>query len=392
MWRTILQCHNSAVVESCIMTTFRGACFMADKIRLGFVGANVRSTWSSQSHFPALMASPDVELTAVCTTRAESAEEARQTFGAKLAFDDFRAMAASPEIDAVAVVVRAPSHYEPTKAAIEAGKHVYTEWPLGQSTTEAEELASLARAMGLQTAVGLQSRVSPALLYVKELIESGYVGEVLSCYVTTMRDGALERPSDRTWQRDASLGANTLTIANGHVIDALRFVVGNFAQVACMVTTQAQQWHETDTQQLVEVTSPDNVRVSGQLESGAAASVHVGAVPWAGSGFRMEIYGREGTLVTTGSVSSQRGEMLRVQGAQRSHELRDLSIPERFVFVPDDFPRGDPFNVGQMYALFADAIRTGQSRLPTFDVAVDLHRFIDTIKQASEAGRVLRVA
>jgi predicted dehydrogenase len=207
-----------------------------------------------------------------------------------------------------------------------------------------------------------------------------------------MRDGALERPSDRTWQRDASLGANTLTIANGHVIDALRFVVGNFAQVACMVTTQAQQWRETDTQQLVEVTSPDNVRVSGQLESGAAASVHVGAVPWAGSGFRMEIYGREGTLVTTGSVSSQRGEMLRVQGAQRSHELRDLFIPERFVFVPDDFPRGDPFNVGQMYALFADAIRTGQSRLPTFDVAVDLHRFIDTIKQASEAGRVLRVA
>ena len=365
---------------------------MADKIRLGFVGANVRSTWSSQSHFPALMASPDVELTAVCTTRAESAEEARQTFGAKLAFDDFRAMAASPEIDAVAVVVRAPSHYEPTKAAIEAGKHVYTEWPLGQTTTEAEELASFARAMGLQTTVGLQSRVSPALLYVKELIESGYVGEVLSCYVTTMRDGALERPSDRTWQRDASLGANTLTIANGHVIDALRFVVGNFAQVACMVTTQAQQWHETDTQQLVEVTSPDNVRVSGQLESGAAASVHVGAVPWAGSGFRMEIYGREGTLVTTGSVSSQRGEMLRVQGAQRSHELRDLSIPERFVFVPDDFPRGDPFNVGQMYALFADAIRTGQSRLPTFDVAVDLHRFIDTIKQASEAGRELRVA
>jgi predicted dehydrogenase len=238
---------------------------MADKIRLGFVGANVRSTWSSQSHFPALMASSDVELTAVCTTRAESAEEARQRFGAKLAFDDFRAMVASPEIDAVAVVVRVPSHYEATKAAIEAGKHVYTEWPLGQTTTEAEELASLARAKGLQTAVGLQSRVSPALLYVKELIESGYVGEVLSCHVTTMRGGALERPSEHTWQRDASLGANTLTIANGHVIDALRFVVGNFAQVACKVTTQAQQWYESDTQQLVEVTSPDNVRRYSQI-------------------------------------------------------------------------------------------------------------------------------
>ena len=364
---------------------------MTDKIRLGFVGANVNSTWSSQSHFPALLASPDVELTAVCTSRPESAEEARQAFGAKLAFHDFRAMVSSPEIDAVAVVIRVPSHYEPTKAAIEAGKHVYTEWPLGRTTAEAEELAALARAKGVQTAVGLQSRVSPALLYIKELIDGGYLGEVLSCHVTTMRDGTLERPSSRTWNLDASQGANTLTIANGHVIDALRFVVGNFTRVACMVTTQVQQMYETDTKQSVKVTSPDNVRVVGQLERGAAATVNVGAVPWAGSGFRMEIYGRKGTLVTTGSVSSQRGEMLRVQGAQGSHELKDLTIPERFVYVPDDFPRGDPFNVGQMYALFAEAIRTGQSRLPTFDTAVELHRFIDTIKRASDEGRELPV-
>jgi predicted dehydrogenase len=365
---------------------------MSNKIRLGFVGANVRSNWSSQSHFPALLASPDVELTAVCTTRPESAEEARQAFGAKLAFHDFRAMAASPEIDAVAVVVRVPAHYEPTRAAIEAGKHVYTEWPLGRTTAEAEELTALARSRGVQTTVGLQARVSPTLLYMKEQIEAGYVGEVLSCHVTSMRDGPLERPSSRTWQRDASLGANTLTIANGHVIDALRFVAGNFARVECMVTTQTRQWYETDTQRLVEVTSPDNVLVSGQLASGAAASVHAAAVPWAGSGFRMEIYGREGTLVTTGNVSSQRGEMLRLQGARGSHELSDLEIPERFIYVPADFPRGDPFNVGQMYALFAEAIRTGQNRLPTFDTAVDLHRFIDTIKQASDTGRELPVA
>ena len=364
---------------------------MADKIRLGFVGANVNATWASQSHFPALIASPDVEMTAVCTTRPESAEEARQAFGAKLAFHDFREMAASPDIDAVAVVVRVPSHYEPTKAAIEAGKHVLTEWPLGRTTAEAEELTTLARNRGVQTAVGLQSRVSPALLFVKELLETGYVGEVISCHVTTMRAGALERPSGDTWQRDVSMGANTLTIANGHVIDALRFVAGDFARVACMVSTQAGQWYETDTQQYVEVTSPDNVRVSGQLQSGAAVSVHVGAIPWAGSGFRMEIYGREGTLVTTGSVSSQRGEMLRVQGARGSNELQDLDIPERFVYVPSDFPTGDPFNVGQLYTLFAEAIRTGQNRAPTFEVAIDLHRFIDTLKQASDEGRELPV-
>jgi len=318
---------------------------MTNKIRLGFIGASVRSHWASQSHLPALMASPDVELTAVCTTKPESAEEARKALKAKLAFHDFRAMVASKEIDAVAVVVRVPSHYEPTKAAIEAGKPVYTEWPLGRTTAEAEELTALARAKGVQTAVGLQARVSPALLYMKEQIESGYVGEVLSCHVTSLRDGPLERPSSRAWQRDVSLGANPLTIAAGHAIEALRFVAGNFARVTSKLTTQAKQWYETDTKRLVEVTSPDNVLVSGRLASGAVASVHVGAVPWAGSGFRMEIYGREGTLVATGNISSQRGEMLRMQGAQRKQELSDLPIPDRFFYVLADFPRGDPFNV-----------------------------------------------
>src|SRR5919198_287202 len=365
---------------------------MAHKIRLGFVGANVRATWASQSHFPALLASPDVELTAVCTTRPESAEEARRAFGAQLAFHDYQTMVASPAIDAVAVVVKVPEHYGPTRAALEAGKHVYTEWPLGRTTAEAEELAALARSKGVQTAVGLQSRVSPTLMYMKEQIESGYVGEVLTCHVSCIRDGTLERPSSRTWQRAASLGAHTLTIATGHVIDALRFVAGHFARVACLVTTQARHWYETDTQQRVEVTAPDNVLVSGHLASGAVASVHIGAVPWAGRGFRMEIYGREGTLVATGSVSSQRSETLRLQGARGGHALSDMEVPERFVHVPADFPRGDPFNVGQMYALFAAAIRTGQSHLPTFDTAVDLHHFVDTIKQASETGRELPVA
>src|SRR5438067_88790 len=129
---------------------------MADKIRLGFVGANVRSVWASQSHFPALLATPDLELTAVCTTRPETAEEAREAFGAKLAFSDWREMVHSPQIDAVAVVVRVPEHYGPTRAALEAGKHVYTEWPLGRSTAEAEELAAIARSAGVQTVVGLQ--------------------------------------------------------------------------------------------------------------------------------------------------------------------------------------------------------------------------------------------
>ena len=76
---------------------------MADKIRLGIIGANIHRGWAVRSHLPAVVASPEFELTAVCTTRMESAEESRRKFGAKLAFDDYREMLAHPDIDAVAV-------------------------------------------------------------------------------------------------------------------------------------------------------------------------------------------------------------------------------------------------------------------------------------------------
>src|SRR5882672_520535 len=164
---------------------------MADKIRLGLIGASVKGTWSSRSHLPALRATRDIELTAVCTTKADSAEAARQAYGARLAFDDYRKMVASPEIDAVAVVVRVPSHYAPTRAALEAGKHVYCEWPLGRTTTEAVELSALAKANRLITTVGLQARVNPALMYMKEQVEAGFVGDLLAVHVSLLRDGVL---------------------------------------------------------------------------------------------------------------------------------------------------------------------------------------------------------
>src|SRR5215470_12831722 len=296
---------------------------MADKIRLGLIGASVSGTWSARSHLPALRASVDVELTAVCTTRADSAEAARRAWGARLAFDDWHKMVVSPEIDAVAVVVRVPSHYAPTKAALEAGKHVYCEWPLGRTTAEAVELAALAKAKGLVTAVGLQARVNPALMHMKEMVDASFVGDVMSVHVSLMREGVLSRPSHRTWQRDAELGANTLTIANGHTVDAMRFVAGDFSRLSAVVAIQAKQWLDTGTNALLDVTSPDNVLISGRLANGAVVSVHIAAIPFAGSGYRMEIYGRDGTLVISGEDSPQLSEVV-LHGAKGDDALAPM--------------------------------------------------------------------
>ncbi len=136
----------------------------ADKIRTGVIGANIHRGWAPRSDLPAITASPEFELTAVCTTRRESAEESARQFGARLAFDDYRALLVHPDIDAVAVVLRVPSHYQVTLDAIAAGKHVFTEWPLGRTLAEAEEMAAQAQRRQVQNMVGLQARVNPAIM------------------------------------------------------------------------------------------------------------------------------------------------------------------------------------------------------------------------------------
>ena len=363
---------------------------MADKIRLGIIGANIHRGWAPRSHLPAIVASPEFELTAVCTTRQESAEECRQKFGARLAFDDYRKMLAHPDIDAVAVVLRVPWHYEPTMAALDAGKHVYTEWPLGRTTAEAQEMADLANAKGVRNMVGLQSRANPGILYAKDLVESGYVGDVMSCQMSRTYGGVLERRSDRTWQRDVDLGANTLTISFGHTVDALGFVAGEFSHVSAVVSTQAKQWLEVDTQQMLDVTSPDNILVSGKLANGGVASAHIAVNPWSGSGYRMEIYGSVGTLFVS-SEGYPNTDSVQLRGVQEGNTLEDLEVPQKYTFVLEGMPQGEPYNVGQMYYQFAQSILAGNDCQPDFDTAVKLHRFIDNIREASAEGREVAV-
>lgn len=358
-------------------------------IRIGLIGANIHQGWSPRAHLPALAAHPDFDLAAVCTTRQESAAAAMAAFNAGSAWDDHGRMLADAGIEAATVSLRVPRHYEPTTAALRAGKHTFTEWPLGRTTAEAIDMADLARQQGVKTAVGLQARANPAIAHLRNLVADGYLGRVMTCHVRLMRDGVLSRDSGRTWQRDDALGAHTLTIACGHTIDALCSIVGDFADVAAVVSTQAATWRETDTGKDLPVTAPDNVLVSGNLQSGGVAAVQIGSTAWAGSGYRMEIYGEEGTLVAV-SVDSPQLQQVSIRGARGGgNDLQDLT-PAAGLHRAPEIPGGSAYNVGQLYSGFAAAIRgagDGDEAVPDFDHAVRLHRLIDAIRQSSDEGR-----
>src|SRR5207302_1496654 len=153
----------------------------AKRIRVGIIGANPDRGWAAQAHIPALRSlSDDFEITALSTTRRESADAASKLFGVPVAFDNHQELVNSPAVDVVAVTVKVPHHLELASAAIEAGKAVYCEWPLGNGLKEAETLAALAKKKRVLAVAGLQARSAPSVAYVRDLIEQGYVGEVLS--------------------------------------------------------------------------------------------------------------------------------------------------------------------------------------------------------------------
>lgn len=366
---------------------------MAEQIRIGIVGATVTqggSGWGANAHIPALKVLPEYVLTAVCTAHEETAKASAAAFGAELAFHNIEDMVAHPDIDLVVVCVKVPVHYELVMAALRAGKPTFCEWPLGANLAEAEAMAGLARERSLRTMVGLQARSDPTLLYARELIGQGYVGEVLTANLSIMGQATVERQAGRIWQADRAKGANTLTIQGGHGIDALCFILSEFAEISARVETRIKEWRLIDTDERIPVDAPDSVSAVGRLISGAEVAVQVAAVPSNPSGYRLEIYGRDGALTVTAAGSANIGPS-RLYGAKGTGSLAPMDVPDRFVLVPEDTPPGSPRNVAQAYARLSGAFEEGSAFAPDFDLAVTRHRLLDAFERSSDEGRIIRL-
>jgi len=362
-----------------------------EPIRVGIVGATVTpggSGWGANAHVPALHALPMCELRAVCTAHVDTAQASAAAFGAELAFSNFGEMLVQPDIDLVVVSVRVPGHHDLVMQALEAGKAVFCEWPLGATLAEAERMSDAAATRSLSTAVGLQARSDPTLLFARELVQHGQIGDVLSASLTSVSRAITRRGAGRIWQGDRSNGANTLTIAAGHAIDALCFVLGEFAEVSARLATTIPEWHNTDTGATMRVDSPDWISVAGRLVSGAQVSFLVTTVPSGPSGNTFEIFGRDGTLsISGGSVNNGPNHLSMARGAD---PLAPVDTPERFSHLPADVPTGPPRNVAHAYVRLADALTTGQPYAPDFAHAVTRHRLIDAIERSSAEGKAVR--
>jgi predicted dehydrogenase len=361
---------------------------MTDRIRVGIVGATVTqggSGWGANAHVPALKALPGYELKAVCTAHEDTAKASAAAFGAEHGFHRFSDMAAHPDVDLLVVCVRVPGHRDLVMAGLQAGKPVCCEWPLGKTLAEAEEMAGHARRRSLPTIVGLQGRSDPTILYARDLINEGYIGEVLTATLTTVAQAQLQRGPGRIWQGVRANGANVLTITGGHAIDALCAVLGEFAEVSARVSTRVPEWRTLEGKP-VPVDSPDSINVVGRMVSGAEVSISVATAPWNPSGNRLEIYGRDGAIVIRANAALSQGPN-QMQAGRGKEPFAPMPVPDKYTFAPAGTPAGQPYNVAQAYARAADALRGRGAFDVDFDLAVRRHKLIDAIERSAASGR-----
>jgi len=356
---------------------------------VGIVGVSPVRGWAATAHIPALRALPNYQIRALSAHNAEFARAAGEVFGVSAVFSDHEQLVAQPDIDVVAVTVKAPHHRALVSAALAAGKAVYCEWPLGRDLDDARAMAALAAKQGVHTVVGLQARQAPAIEFVQQLLRDGYVGEVLS---TTMV--GLSIPGDVVVQAngymlDKTNGANLLTVPVGHSLDILNYVLGEFADLSAVSDLRRPLITIEETGEQIVKSAADQIAVIGTLRSGATASVHIREAVAGGTGFLWEINGTDGTLRITAAAAVPGIFPLTVAGAQGHNEPAELVIPAA---LKQKWPtltglEGAPaFNVGRVYAAFAADIDNGTHTVPDFADAVRRHELIAAIERSAASG------
>ena len=118
----------------------------------------------------------EIELIGVCDLIRERAEKARQDYGVPKIYDTMYDAFADPEVEIVLNLTRPYEHFEVSKAALEAGKHVYSEKPLGADLEEGKALLKLAREKGLMLGGAPDTFLGAGIQTCRRLIDDGYIG------------------------------------------------------------------------------------------------------------------------------------------------------------------------------------------------------------------------
>jgi predicted dehydrogenase len=302
------------------------------KVRVGVLGAGA---WADFAHLPGFRRDPRCELVAIADPVAERAKALAEKFEIPDWYDSHESLIARDDIDLVDVCTPSSTHFELAWSALEHGKHVLCEKPVAYDYQDTLHAADLARRQGVKTKLGFTFRYSPAMQYMKELIDDGFVGTPFIFNGYEQNSQWLD-PQTPLRQVDhladqSQIQVSSLEGYGAPIMDLAHLFMGSrFKEVVGTMTNFVPERVVRATGTMMRMNIDDGDIFIGNFASGAFGSIQtsfvtVGNYP----GLEARVYGSKGALICR--LVEENGICESLKGATKEQvEFRELDVPQRF--------------------------------------------------------------
>ena len=365
------------------------------KLKVGIVSAN----WGALAHLPAWRTLSDsVEVTAICTSRQETAEAAAKQFGVARPFWSYEAMANDPDIDIIDAGTNPVLREKIVTAALNGGKHAVNQIPFAVSAEAAQRLDGLRREKGLHGVAAASVMGLPHLGFMKELIDAGEIGEVFQVHCSWQMSFFLQiQPGfPYTWFGKSGLGVSVTRNNGSHMLHALRHLFGPVSAVSANIKTQLKEWHLPGGE-VQKVETDDTCHALLNFASGAMGMLSTSWTAADSPGFYIEAFGSKGRLRLSSlrypSIQSAKLYVSRNESPHHEPTGAEVEVPERF-FMADGravtLGQEDLYNGAQRVSLarvfesLVNAINGKGEALPGFARAAEVQALVEALYQADK--------
>lgn len=220
---------------------------------------------------------PEIRLAAVCTTHTESARNAARDGDFTAWYDELNALVRDESVDVIDCSTPNDSHRQVITTALEAGKSVYCEKPLARSGAEAREILRAAGARADRVGMTFNYRFVPAIVRARQLIDNGALGEIYNFRGEYLHTGYQDPKRPFSWRMRADLsGGGALLDLGSHVIDLVRYLVGEFKTVQAITHTFVDRRPlSKDSSETAAVEVDDAAWFQAEMTNGAFGTVEV---------------------------------------------------------------------------------------------------------------------
>ncbi|AMW06678.1 oxidoreductase [Gemmatimonas phototrophica] len=301
-------------------------------VQVGVLGAGA---WAQFAHLPGYTRDPRCKVMAIADPVIERAEAFAKQFNIPHVYASHEELIARHDLDAIDVCTPSATHFSLSWAALEAGRHVLCEKPVAYDYTETRRAAALARSKGLKTKLGFTFRYSPAMRYMKSLIDEGFIGEpfIFNGYEQNSQwldpQNPLRQVDHTADQRE--IHVSSLEGYGAPIMDIGHLCMGSrFAQVVGTMKNFIPERMVRATGTMMRMNIDDGDIFIGEFANGAIGSIQtsfvtVGNYP----GIEARVYGSKGALICRMVEENGIAETLKAASAD-SVEFKELEIPQRF--------------------------------------------------------------